>query len=111
MSILLPATARSLLLPLGATRSEGAGEHVLAVKLFTPWSNWSWYAVEGGTEDGDFVMFGYVVGQSDEWGYFSLVELESIRGPAGLRIERDLSWTPRKFDEAFPGRATHGEES
>ena len=31
-----------------------------------------------------------------EWGTFSLAELEEARGPAGLRIERDLYFEPRR---------------
>jgi len=29
---------------------------------------------------------------NDEWGYFSLQELESYKGQLGLGIERDLYW-------------------
>ena len=32
-----------------------------------------------------------------ELGYFTLEELESIHGPLGLAIERDLSFTPTAF--------------
>ena len=34
-----------------------------------------------------------VHGFEDELGYFSLAELEGIRGPLGLGIERDLHWS------------------
>jgi hypothetical protein len=32
------------------------------VKYFTPWSNWTWYVVEGSKEDGDWLFFGLVDG-------------------------------------------------
>jgi Protein of unknown function (DUF2958) len=80
---------------------EELGEQAIAhVKFFTPWTNWTWYATEGQNEDGDFIFFGLVVGMETELGYFSLNELESVQGPFGLRIERDLHWTPRTLEEA-----------
>jgi hypothetical protein len=46
------------------------------------------------TPEADFLFFGLVVGQERELGYFSLSELETVRGPLGLPIERDLSFKP-----------------
>jgi hypothetical protein len=72
---------------------SGDGKTVVPVivKFFCPWSSWTWYAVEGNKrEDGDWEFFGLVEGHEKELGYFCLSELESLRGPAGLRIERDL---------------------
>lgn len=58
---------------------------------FTPWSNWRWYVVEGERqENGDLMFFGLVHGFEKEWGYFSLSELESVQGPFGMKIEREL---------------------
>ncbi len=42
----------------------------------------------------DWMFFGLVEGQATEMGYVTLGELEGIRGLAGLKIERDLHWTP-----------------
>ena len=74
---------------------------VLQVKFFTPWTSWTWYASEF---DGEDVFFGLVEGFETEWGYFSLKELESIRGPGGLRIERDLYFDPTPAYEIDAGR-------
>ncbi len=63
----------------------------IIVKFFTPWSNWSWFATEGSkNEEGDWEFFGMVHGHEKELGNFMLSELESIRGPMGLKIERDM---------------------
>lgn len=67
--------------------SEDNADPVIHMKFFTPWSNWTWYVAEF---DGEDRFFGLVEGFEREWGYFSLAELESIRGPGGLRIERDV---------------------
>jgi hypothetical protein len=60
-------------------------------KFFTPWSNWTWYVIEF---DGEDLFFGYVVGHDKELGYFRHSELQSIQGPFGLRIERDMYFEP-----------------
>ena len=61
------------------------------VKFFTPDSNWTWYASEF---DGEDILFGLVSGFEVELGYFSLSELEGVRGPMRLPIERDLHYQP-----------------
>jgi len=77
---------------------EGQGENAIAVvKFFTPWARWTWYASE--YDPDQRLFFGIVVGQERELGYFSLDELETIEGPGGLHIERDLYWTPRPLRE------------
>jgi len=60
---------------------------VVYVKFFSPWSKWTWYAIEF---DGEDLFYGYVAGDFPELGYFSLKELQSIKGPFGLGVERDL---------------------
>ena len=75
------------------------GDAVVYVKFFTPWSSWTWYATEF---DGEDTFFGLVDGHEKELGYFSLSELESLRGPLGLSIERDLYWQPKKLNEITP---------
>lgn len=62
------------------------------IKLFTPDSNWSWYIIE--IDEFSEVCFGYVVGLERELGYFTISELEQVRGALGLPVESDLSFTP-----------------
>ena len=64
------------------------------VKFFTPDSNWTWYATEF---DGKDIFFGLVDGFCKELGYFSLSELQSVKGPLGLKIERDLYFEQTKL--------------
>lgn len=40
------------------------------------------------------LFFGLVIGHEPELGYFSVDELEQVRGRLGLPIERDLHFTP-----------------
>ncbi|HIE38844.1 MAG TPA: DUF2958 domain-containing protein [Anaerolineae bacterium] len=75
--------------------TEGEDDPLVVIKLFTPDSNWTWYVIES---DGD-TCFGLVCGHAVEMGYFALSELRDVRGPLGLRIERDLWWEPRPLSE------------
>src|ERR1039458_5416820 len=74
---------------------------IVHLKFFTPDSNWTWFVTEGSEDEGDFRFFGYVIGFEEEWGYFVLSELESVRGPLGLAIERDLYFRPAPFGEVM----------
>lgn len=77
---------------------DGKGMEATAfAKLFTPWAGWTWYVTEMDPETGE--CFGLVDGHERELGYFSLAELEAVAGPAGLRIERDLHWSPRPLSQ------------
>ena len=76
--------------PLYATEKTPNEDKKFVCKFFTPWSNWTWYILEGQQrEGGDWEFFGYVEGLEKEYGYFVLSELESLDGPVGLKIERD----------------------
>ncbi len=72
--------------------TEDDPDPTVHAKFFTPDSNWTWYVLEF---DGEDIFFGLVVGFETELGYFSLSELESVRGPWGLPIERDLYFEPQ----------------
>ncbi len=80
---------------------EQVDDPLCQAKFFTPWSNWTWYVIEAQpAEDSDDVLFfGYVIGHEAELGYFSLKELQSVRGPMGLRIERDILFKPTPLSE------------
>ena len=83
---------------------ENVKDPIVHVKFFTPWTNWTWYATEF---DGKDIFFGWVVGLEKELGYFSLSEMESIRGPGGIGIERDMYFVPKPLSQVF---AKHGEK-
>ena len=79
-------------------QQDGKGDDAIAyVKLFTPDSNWTWYITEMNPETGE--CFGLVDGLERELGYFSLPELEAIKGPLGLAIERDRFFDPTPINQ------------
>lgn len=81
--------------PLYATEDVAAADKVAQAKLFTPWSRWTWYVIE--YDPGDRVFFALVVGFETEFGIVSLDELQTVRGPGGLRIERDQHFRPARL--------------
>lgn len=89
---LLPKEMLKHLPLLGSTDTLPCKDKQAVVKFFTPDANWTWYACEF---DGNDIFFGFVVGWEREWGYFSLSELQMIRGPLGLPIERDVHFEPQ----------------
>ena len=95
---LLTKEIRKKLPALYAQDGKG-GEAIVHVKFFTPDSSWTFYATEF---DGEDRFFGLVVGMEKELGYFSLSEMQSVRGPLGLPIERDLYWQPKTLKEIAP---------
>lgn len=80
-----------------ATENIALAQKEAICKFFTPDANWTWYVIEGEQQEDDYIFFGYVIGFEKEFGYFSLKELESVRGKLGLPIERDRWFTPTKL--------------
>ncbi len=70
-------------------------DKMLRAKLFCPWNNAKWFITEFDPKTKE--CFGFIMGSVNEWGYFSLTELEKIKGQWGMQIERDYHFEPRKF--------------
>jgi len=65
-------------------------------KFFDPTGSWTWYAY---SIDDDGYLFGYVAGSEPEYGLFHIKELEEVRLPFGLGIERDAYYRPELFKD------------
>jgi hypothetical protein len=84
-------------------RQEEADDPIVVAKFFNPQGRGTWYATEYDPESR--IFFGYVSifgDYCDEWGDFSLDELEGYRGPWGLGIERDLHFKERPMSQIVP---------
>ena len=75
---------------------ENEEDPMVICKFFAAWTNWTWYAIEF---DGNDLFFGYVAGDFPELGYFTLSELQGLKGPMGLTIERDMYFKPCRLSE------------
>lgn len=96
---------------------ERSSDPLVVAKFFDPWSNWTWYVLEGSpvnadgyalgtggdTQEADFLFFAFVVGFEEELGYVSRSELESITLLGKPRIERDLHWRPTPLSKVMSG--------
>lgn len=71
---------------------DGQGlEAEVVVKYFNPVGAGTWLITEGDKlPNGDWELFGYCHIYEWEWGYVMLSELEGLRLPFGMTIERDL---------------------
>ena len=76
--------------PIGSQDGLGMDAEVV-VKYFNPCGRGTWLITEGEKqEDGDWLLFGYCHIFEWEWGYVLLSELESVKLPFGLSIEREI---------------------
>lgn len=79
--------------PIGSQDGLGGQAKVIA-KYFNPMGAATWFITEADKkENGDFEMYGFCnLGDSDmaEFGYVMLSELQNIKLPFGMTIERDL---------------------
>ena len=72
---------------------------IVVAHYFDPTGSADWFATAYYPEDN--VIFGWaeVVPGCGEWGYSSIDELQSVKGPFGLGIERDLYWNEKRASE------------
>lgn len=80
--------------PLGSQDGKMGNAEVI-VKYFNPTGSGTWYVTEASkNENNDYEMFGYChLGDDEmaEFGSIMLSELETLRLPFGMKIERDLN--------------------
>ena len=100
MSALIPKEIWGTLPDLYA--STDTVDPLCKVKLFTPDASWTWYIIELSKDDNS-TCYGYVQGMESELGYFSLAEIENVRGTLGLPVERDLSFKPTWLSQVMEG--------
>ena len=84
---------------------ENVADPTVVAHFFFPIGASNWYITEGswegeptnGNPGEDFIMFGLCdLGFGfPELGYVSLNEMQGVKGPLGLGIERDKFWTPK----------------
>ena len=101
---LLTAEIKKKLPKLGTYDGKDPATVPIIVKFFSPWMGWAWYATEGEEIDGQWIFYGYVRGIENEYGEFSLQELEETkRGDLPL-VERDMHFGSHMLSEAIEKR-------
>lgn len=74
------------------TEDTATDDKVMLIRFYELNTGWQWFLCEYSHEDK--VAFGYVMGHENEWGYFSLEEMEGIH-----TILKDKEFQPIKFKE------------
>lgn len=81
---------------------------IVIAKFFNPTGIGRWYATEYDPTERSFFGFVSLFGDhNDEWGYFSLDELQEFKGRFGLGIERDLHFPEQPMSKACPKAITN----
>jgi hypothetical protein len=80
-------------------RQENVKDPLIIAKFFYPAGYATWFATE--FDPTERMFFGYCAVQQggEEWGYFSLDEMQSFKGRFGLGIERDMHYRPKRVSE------------
>jgi len=96
-----PAEERDAMPPLYGAESTPADDKIVRLHYFV--GSADWWIVEADWTTG--IAFGFCDLGFGEWGYASLVELESIHIPERLLIvERDLHWQPTRWADVALSR-------
>jgi hypothetical protein len=73
---------------------------IIIAKYFNPTGAGTWFASEYDPTTRTFFGYVSIFGDwNDEWGSFSLVELENYRGKFGLGIEREIYFQEQKASQ------------
>lgn len=84
-------------------RQEDSSDPIVVAKFFNPSGAGTWYATEYDPDSKEFFGYVSIFGDwNDEWGSFSLAELESYHGQFGLGIERDLYFEEKPISQIVP---------
>ena len=99
---LLTDKIKKALPPLYSTEGVACEDKQVIVKFFNPLGSQTWEVVEGEEEpDGEWLFFAKCdlgLG-TPEWGYVTLSQLEEIKLPMGMGIERDICVNSHLHDE------------
>lgn len=101
---LLTKELENRFLTVGSQENIPTEDKLIIAKFFNPVGAGTWYATEYDPQSKEF--FGYVSifgDHNDEWGYFSLAQLEETKLPFGMGIERDILFKEKKFKEVLNG--------
>ena len=91
MDLLTPEQRKIMLENGRRYQTDPAFEAMPVVKLFTPWAGCTWLLTDLDPEDDDIASGLCDLGFGEpELGSVRISEIQNLRGPGGLRAERDL---------------------
>lgn len=120
MKLITREMARKMTAAYAHSAETGESGRAILAKYFTPWANATWYITEGwpmyegepiaadrldamiDPSAYDWHLFGWcdlgLGPEMAELGYVMSSDLKNLKGPAGLRVERDLHYSGNLAD-------------
>lgn len=77
--------------------TEEQKDPIVKLRFHLPYSQWVWFLIE--YDKGSRIVYGYVCGFEHELGYFSIDELEQVKGLHGTKVLLDKNFKPKKLSE------------
>lgn len=106
MQLLTPEQRETMLANGRHYQSDPDYEPQPVVKLFTPWGACTWLLTDLDPDDNDIASGLCDLGFGEpEIGSVRISEIESIRGPGGLRAERDVNFVANETIGTYAARA------
>ncbi|MDR3489712.1 MAG: DUF2958 domain-containing protein [Bradyrhizobium sp.] len=106
MDLLTPEQRKTMLENGRRYQTDPAFEAVPVVKLFTPWAGCTWLLTDLDPDDDEIASGLCDLGFGEpEIGSVRISEIESIRGPGGLRAERDVNFVANETIGTYAARA------
>lgn len=106
MQLLTPEHRKTMLENGHRYQTDPDFEAMPVVKLFTPWGACTWLLTDLDPEDHDLANGLCDLGFGEpELGSVRISEIESLRGPSGLRAERDVNFVAKETIGTYAARA------
>ena len=106
MQLLTPEHRATMLANGRRYQTDPDFEAMPVVKLFTPWAACTWLLTDLDPEDPDIASGLCDLGLGEpELGSVRISEIESLRGPLGLRAERDVNFVAKETIGTYAARA------
>lgn len=77
--------------------TQDTTDPLVSVLLHMPTLDWTWYVIEYG---GKNEVFALEERERAKWGFYSLEQLEDLRGPFGLRVQQVQRYRPMPLSAA-----------
>ena len=106
MQLLTPEHCETMLANGRRYQADPDFEAAPVVKLFTPWGACTWLLTDLDPEDQDIASGLCDLGFGEpELGSVRISEIEGLRGPCGLRAERDVNFIAKDTIGTYAARA------
>lgn len=97
---LLPEDLRARLPSLYSQEAED--DPIVFARLYLPGTNTDWYLLGGETTGDDYLFYGFIGEPENRFAEFRLAEINTLRGPQGQSVRRDLAFAEGRLTDVVP---------